>query len=55
MSIRKATFFIEFSFLQASHDDTDPYDTTSPPIPIGPHWMIMWPFDPEDYWTANHA
>jgi hypothetical protein len=27
--------------------DTDPYDTTSPSIPIGPHWMIMWPFDPK--------
>jgi hypothetical protein len=27
--------------------DTDPYDTTSRPIPIGPHWMIMWPFDPK--------
>jgi hypothetical protein len=27
--------------------DTDPYDTTSPAIPIGPHWMIMWPFDPK--------
>jgi len=27
--------------------DTDPYDTTSQPIPIGPHWMIMWPFDPK--------
>src|ERR1700679_1385740 len=26
--------------------DTDPYDKTSPPIKIGPHWMIMWPFDP---------
>jgi hypothetical protein len=26
--------------------DSDPYDTTSPAIPIGPHWMIMWPFDP---------
>jgi hypothetical protein len=24
---------------------TDPFDTTSPPIPIGPHWMIVWPFD----------
>jgi len=23
----------------------DPFDTTSPPIPIGPHWMILWPFD----------
>jgi hypothetical protein len=24
---------------------TDPFDRTSPAIPIGPHWMIMWPFD----------
>jgi hypothetical protein len=29
------------------HSDTDPYDMTNPPIPIGPHWMIMWPFDPK--------
>jgi hypothetical protein len=27
--------------------DSDPYDTTSPPIAAGPHWMIMWPFDPK--------
>ena len=27
--------------------DSDPYDKTSPLIPIGPHWMIMWPFDPK--------
>jgi hypothetical protein len=26
---------------------TDPFDRTSPAIPIGPHWMIIWPFDPE--------
>jgi hypothetical protein len=26
--------------------DSDPYDKTSPPIQVGPHWMIMWPFDP---------
>jgi len=26
--------------------DSDPYDTTSSPISVGPHWMIMWPFDP---------
>jgi len=25
--------------------DSDPYDATSKPIAIGPHWMIMWPFD----------
>lgn len=27
--------------------DSDPYDKTSPPIHVGPHWMIMWPFDPK--------
>jgi hypothetical protein len=27
--------------------DSDPYDTTSTPITVGPHWMIMWPFDPK--------
>ena len=27
--------------------DSDPYDTTSPPITVGPHWMIKWPFDPK--------
>ncbi|MGA8619670.1 MAG: hypothetical protein WB660_14280 [Candidatus Sulfotelmatobacter sp.] len=26
--------------------DLDPHDTTSMPIEIGPHWMIMWQFDP---------
>lgn len=26
--------------------DSDPYDKTSPLIDIGPHWMILWPFDP---------
>jgi hypothetical protein len=26
--------------------DSDPFDKTSAPIAIGPHWMIMWPFDP---------
>lgn len=26
--------------------DSDPNDRTSPPIRVGPHWMIMWPFDP---------
>ena len=25
--------------------NTDARDTTSPAIPIGPHWMITWPFD----------
>src|SRR5215831_13197633 len=22
-----------------------PFDQTSPPIPIGPHWRVLWPFD----------
>lgn len=25
--------------------NTTPFDTTSPAIPIGPHWMILWPFE----------
>jgi hypothetical protein len=25
--------------------DSDPHDKTDPPIKIGPHWMILWPFD----------
>jgi hypothetical protein len=25
--------------------NTDPSDKTSPAIPIGPHWMVTWPFD----------
>jgi hypothetical protein len=27
------------------HSNTDPADQTSPAIPIGPHWMILWPYD----------
>ena len=27
------------------HSYTDPFDRTSPAIPIAPHWMIIWPFD----------
>lgn len=27
--------------------DSDPYDNKSPLIQIGPHWMILWPFDPK--------
>jgi hypothetical protein len=25
--------------------DSDPYDQTSPALTVGPHWMLMWPFD----------
>jgi hypothetical protein len=27
------------------HSNTRISDRTSPAIPIGPHWMILWPFD----------
>lgn len=27
------------------HSNTDAFDKKSPAIPIGPHWMILWPFD----------
>ena len=27
------------------HSNTNAHDKTSPAIPIGPHWMILWPFD----------
>ena len=29
----------------SQRSDSDPNDTTSMPIDVGPHWMIMWPFD----------
>jgi hypothetical protein len=31
----------------SQRSDSDPNDTTSVPIDVGPHWMIMWPFDPK--------
>jgi hypothetical protein len=31
----------------SQRSDSDPNDTTSMPIDVGPHWMIMWPFDPK--------
>lgn len=27
------------------HSTTDPFDRTSAPIPTGPHWMLIWPFE----------
>jgi hypothetical protein len=29
------------------HGASDPSGESSPPVTIGPHWMIMWPFDPK--------
>jgi hypothetical protein len=31
----------------SERSNSDPFDNTSPPIKIGPHWMILWPFDPK--------
>jgi hypothetical protein len=42
--------FQAFTYMLAvatQRSDSDPYDKTSPPIAIGPHWIIMWPFDPK--------
>jgi hypothetical protein len=39
---------IEYMLAGATQrSDSNPYDKTSPPIQIGPHWMILWPFDPK--------
>jgi hypothetical protein len=39
---------IEYMLAGATQrSDSDPFDKTSPPIAIGPHWMILWPFDPK--------
>jgi hypothetical protein len=27
------------------HSNDTPFDRSSPAIPIGPHWMVLWPFD----------
>ena len=27
--------------------DSDPYDAMSPPVTVGPQWMIIWLFDPK--------
>jgi hypothetical protein len=27
------------------HSNDTPFDRTSAAIPIGPHWMVLWPFD----------
>ncbi len=37
--------------------DSNPYDKTSPPITVGPHWMIMWAFDAKTTGlpTTHHA
>jgi hypothetical protein len=39
---------IEYMLAGATQrSDSDPFDEASPPIKIGPHWMILWPLDPK--------
>jgi hypothetical protein len=39
---------IEYMLAGATQrSDSDPFDKTSPPIKVGPHWMLLWPFDPK--------
>ena len=39
---------IEYMLAGATQrSDSDPFDKTSPAIKIGPHWMMLWPFDPK--------
>jgi hypothetical protein len=46
---------IEYMLAGATQrSDSDPFDTVDPPIVIGPHWMILWPFDPKTSGLATH-
>src|SRR5712672_2451065 len=33
-------------YMLAGSTQRNPSENTSPPVTIGPHWMIMWPLDP---------
>jgi hypothetical protein len=46
---------IEYMLTGATQrSDSDPYDKTDPPINVGPHWMILWPFDPKTSGLPTH-
>lgn len=46
---------IEYMLAGATQrSDSDPYDKTDPPITVGPHWMILWPFDPKTSGLPTH-
>ena len=46
---------IEYMLAGATQrSDSDPYDKTDPPITVGPHWMILWPFDPKASGLPTH-
>lgn len=37
------------------HSNDTPFDYVSEPIPIGPHYMICWPFDSEKHGFPNNV
>ena len=46
---------IEYMLAGATQrSDSDPYDKTDTPITVGPHWMILWPFDPKASGLPTH-
>jgi hypothetical protein len=46
---------IEYMLAGATQrSDSDPDDKTDPPIIVGPHWMILWPFDPKTSGLPTH-
>jgi len=46
---------IEYMLAGATQrSDSDPDDKTDLPIAVGPHWMILWPFDPETSGLPTH-
>jgi hypothetical protein len=46
---------IEYMLAGATQrSDSDPYDKTDAPITVGPHWMILWPFDPKTSGLPTH-
>src|ERR1700685_4559440 len=46
---------IEYMLAGATQrSDSDPYDKTDAPITVGPHWMILWPFDPRTSGLPTH-
>lgn len=46
---------IEYMLAGATQrSDSDPYDKTDAPINVGPHWMILWRFDPKTSGLPTH-
>jgi hypothetical protein len=46
---------IEYMLAGATQrSDSDPFDKTDPPMVVGPHWMILWPFDPKTSGLPTH-